>query len=150
MARLKAAVLVAAVLVAACTARYQPMGPATETPRLTDAAVLAADGYRLPLRRWRPEGEPPRAVVVALHGFNDYSQSFSDAAEAWAEDGILTYAYDQRGFGESDRPGIWAGGDTLAQDLATTARLVRAPSPGTALSGGREHGRGGRTDRVGG
>ena len=133
MAGPKAAVLAAMVFLAACTARYQPMGPATEMPRLTDTAVLAADGYRLPLRQWRPEAESLRAVVVALHGFNDYSQSFSEAAEVWAEDGILTYAYDQRGFGESVRPGIWAGSDTLAQDLTTTARLVRARHPRVPL-----------------
>ena len=131
MVQLKAAatLLAGALLLAACTARYQPMGPATETPRLADDAIIAADGYRLPLRAWWPEEVPPHAVVIALHGFNDYSRSFDDAAASWAEDGILTYAYDQRGFGESARPGIWAGSDTLAQDLATVARLVRVRHP---------------------
>jgi alpha-beta hydrolase superfamily lysophospholipase len=137
MTRLQAPVLwllAAALLTAGCTARYQPMGPPVEAPRLTETAIIAADGYRLPLHVWQPSGDAePRAVMLALHGFNDYSNAFTEAAEEWAAEGIVTYAYDQRGFGAAARPGIWPGADTLVQDLAAAARLVGARHPGLPL-----------------
>ena len=36
-----------------------------------------ADGAALPLRRWKPalKFKAPKAVIIALHGFNDYSKA---------------------------------------------------------------------------
>src|SRR5215469_3729123 len=67
-------------------------------PHFTDTGFTAADGQVLPLRKWLPKGEV-KAVLLALHGFNDYSNAFEASGEAWAKQGIATYAYDQRGFG---------------------------------------------------
>jgi len=39
-------------------------------PRFTDTSFIAADGQILPLRKWLPQGEA-KAVILALHGFND-------------------------------------------------------------------------------
>lgn len=132
-------ILVLACLLAGCAASYQPMGPALGPPRLAAGpddpggpAIIAADGYRLPLRRWLPEGEP-QAVVLALHGFDDYSAAFDGVGPFFAARGIATYAYDQRGFGATEHPGIWAGTATLVQDLETAARLVRRQHPGVPL-----------------
>jgi alpha-beta hydrolase superfamily lysophospholipase len=55
------------------------------------------------------------------------------AARLWAERGIATYAYDQRGFGEAARPGIWPGGATLVADATTAIALLRARHPGLPL-----------------
>src|SRR3546814_4230142 len=46
-----------------------------------------------------PRVENARAVILGLNGFNDYSNAFSEPAAYWATQGIITYAYDQRGFG---------------------------------------------------
>ena len=125
-------------MLSACGGVYQPMGPAVRPPALengpsgVDLAIVAADGYRLPLRRWLPEG-PPRATVVAVHGFNDYSNAFADVGPMWAERGIATYAFDQRGFGATERPGIWAGSETMIADLAIAVRLVRQNHPGAPV-----------------
>jgi len=45
------------------------------TPRLeTDSAVMImADGYALPYVIFPANGTSSRAIVLALHGFNDYS-----------------------------------------------------------------------------
>lgn len=124
----------AAVMLAACTARYQPMGAADTTPALTDQAITAADGYRLPIRAWMPGGPAkPTAVILALHGYNDYSNAFDRAAHRLAQAGIATYAYDQRGFGSTRDPGVWAGADTLVDDARTAASLIRARHPGVPL-----------------
>ena len=130
--------MLAALVLSACGGVYQPMGPALRPPALendrnsADLAIVTADGYRLPLRRWLPEG-PPRAALVAVHGFNDYSNAFAGAGPVWAERGIATYAFDQRGFGATERPGIWAGSETLVADLAVAVRLVRENHPGAPV-----------------
>jgi len=72
-------------------------------------------------------------VILALHGFNDYSNAFTGPAEAWAKDGIATYAYDQRGFGEAPLRGRWPGERQLTDDVATASRLLHARHPGVPL-----------------
>jgi acylglycerol lipase len=108
-----------------------PAGPSA-APELADYWLMAADGKRLPLRVWLPEGKP-RAVILALHGFNDYSRAFAGPAESWRKDGIATYAYDQRGFGEAPLRGRWAGTRALDEDLAEASRLLRQRYPGVPL-----------------
>ena len=109
-----------------------PPGGPPVAPRLADKVLIADDGTRLPLRVWLPKGKP-KAVILALHGFNDYSNAFTGPAEALAKDGIATYAYDQRGFGEAPLRGRWPGQRQLTDDLATASRLVRAQHPDVPL-----------------
>jgi alpha-beta hydrolase superfamily lysophospholipase len=103
-------------------------GTASPAQLLADR-IVAADGAELPLRTWLPEGAP-RAAIVALHGFNDYSNAFDFAGGEFARDGYAVYAYDQRGFGRTVGRGYWAGSRRLAEDAAVTVRLVREANPG--------------------
>ena len=120
--------------VTGCATAMQPMGPPRQTPALIDGFAIAADGYFLPMRVWRPEGAAPvKAVIVALHGFNDYSNAFATVGPVFASAGLITYAYDQRGFGATLKRGIWAGGPTMVADLVTVVGLVRARHPGVPL-----------------
>ena len=122
------------LLAAACAPRLQPAGPEEGPPRLAvypsgRGSFVTADGTRLPLRVWRPSGEArqaPRAVILALHGFNDYSNAFEIPGAALAGHGILTYAYDQRGFGQAPHAGLWPGIETLAADARDALRLIAA------------------------
>ena len=100
--------------------------------RIVADRFVAADGEDLPLRSWLPPGEP-RAVILALHGFNDYSNAFDIPAALWVERGIATYAYDQRGFGASRSRALWAGTSQLAADAASASRALRALHPGRPL-----------------
>ena len=113
----------------ACVPRLQLPGPGTIAPHVTGDVIVASDGANLPLRTWAPDG-PPKMVVLALHGFNDYSNAFEDAGEIWAKHGVITYAYDQRGFGGAPNRGYWAGIEAYADDLRTAARLLRQKHPG--------------------
>jgi alpha-beta hydrolase superfamily lysophospholipase len=106
----------------------EPQAP----PRLAEKRLVAADGVELPLRVFLPEGKL-RAALVALHGMNDYSNSFTVPARQWAKEGIATYAYDQRGFGEAPERGRWAGTWQLDADAATAVALVRARHPGVPV-----------------
>lgn len=129
--RLHAAPFILLVLLCvACAPRLQPPGDDILAPRLLagDAGWQAGDGRELPLRRWVPP--QPKAVVLALHGFNDYSNAFTEAAEWWSGQGIATYAPDQRGFGMAPHRGLWPGRDRLADDLAELSRLLRQRHPG--------------------
>jgi alpha-beta hydrolase superfamily lysophospholipase len=91
-----------------------------------------ADGYRLPLAVHKPPGEP-QAILLALHGFNDYRNAFSEPGGYFAQRGILTVAYDQRGFGETAQRGIWPGRGLLQQDAGSLAELLCKQYPGTPL-----------------
>jgi alpha-beta hydrolase superfamily lysophospholipase len=124
-----AAAVGVAVILGACAPRLQPLEPEVTAPAILDDRLAMADGVELPLRRWLPRG-PPKAVILALHGFNDYSNAFDAPAKTWAEAGIATYAYDQRGFGATPYRGLWAGEERMMGDLAAAARLVRERHPG--------------------
>jgi len=113
-------------------ASIQPVAMRLPRPVLTEAALTTTDAETLPLRSWLPEGEP-RAVIVALHGFNDYANAFDAPAKQWAKQGIATYAYDQRGFGGAPGRGLWPGSAALATDAVTAATLLRAKYPRTPI-----------------
>lgn len=124
------------LLLAACAPTVQqPLTPppAFAGPAIEADAFLVQDGARLPMLRWLPQGEP-WAVVVALHGMNDHKASFHLAGPHWAERGIATYAYDQRGFGGAPGRGVWAGEGLMAEDLRTVVALVRARHPGAVIA----------------
>ena len=128
----KIAIAAILLLLAACTPRLEPAGPAVQAPQLQNDRIIQADGAALPLRIWLPKGTP-RAVIVALHGMNDYSRAFENPGTYWAARGIATYAYDQRGFGKAPNRGLWAGQDTMTVDLAAAVALIRARHPGVSL-----------------
>lgn len=120
------------LLLSACAAATHPAGPDIQAPALEADAIVAADGARLPLRSWLPKAEP-RAVVVAIHGMNDYSNAFLGPGKALAAKGIAVYAYDQRGFGAGPHPGWWSSTAAMAADLRAAARLLAARHPGVPL-----------------
>ena len=119
----------AAEEVAASFGAATHLAPSASPARFTDSAFVAADGVSLPLRKWLPRGEV-KTVILALHGFNDYSNAFTMPGPLWAEHGIATYAYDQRGFGGAPMRASWAGSARLAGDAVTATRLLRAMYPG--------------------
>lgn len=132
-------------LAGACAPRLAPPGPgldptlvsAPAEARLNETRFVTDDGLELPVRAWLPEavrdGGKPRAVILALHGFNDYSKAFEAAGEFWAGQGIATYAYDQRGFGAAPNRGYWAGAPAMIADLRAAVGLLRAEYPGVPL-----------------
>ncbi|HEY8571832.1 alpha/beta fold hydrolase [Phenylobacterium sp.] len=126
------ALLLCALLLAGCGHMQvqQPGQPPAgfPGPRLAADHVVSFDGARLGLSKWEAQGEP-WAVIVALHGMNDYANAFHLAAPTWASQGVTTYAYDQRGFGRSPGRGIWAGDELLMEDLRTVTALVHKQHP---------------------
>jgi alpha-beta hydrolase superfamily lysophospholipase len=141
-------VLVLLVL-AACAPRLAQEGSIMERPAIAPAApsvvmapdtaahgtgdrYITRDGLALGLMHWDATSADavPKAIVVALHGMNDYSNAFAMPAPWWAARGITLYAYDQRGFGRSPQTGIWPGAELMCRDLADFVDVVRARHPG--------------------
>jgi alpha-beta hydrolase superfamily lysophospholipase len=91
--------------------------------RLNPDSIVMSDSYVLPMKTWQSTDEPA-AVVLALHGFNDYGNAFDAAAQTFAANSITTYAIDQRGFGTTGQRGIWAGHSIMQSDLVAATRLL--------------------------
>jgi acylglycerol lipase len=135
--RARAIVVALGLILAACAPTLQRAGkPPTgfEGPRLEPNAFVSFDGARLGLTEWDAEGGQPWAVIVGVHGMNDYANAFHLAAADWAKRGITTLAYDQRGFGRSPQRGIWAAERVSTEDLRTLVALARARYPGAIIA----------------
>lgn len=124
---------VMALALQACRApQEQLLIPAMQQPVIAAEGFVASDGVTLPLKRWLPTTKP-HAAIVALHGFNDYSNAFDIPGRYLSQQkGIAVYAYDQRGFGANPEPGIW-GGRNLQRDLKDFLKALQAKHPHTPL-----------------
>ena len=121
------------LVLAACSPRLQEIGPPVDRPAFTEKSFHTADGVDLPLKVWRPWDKPVDGVIVALHGFNDYSRAFDAPGKGLARRGFVLYAFDQRGFGRSPQRGIWAGSDQMIADLVAATKLAREAYPDKPL-----------------
>jgi alpha-beta hydrolase superfamily lysophospholipase len=125
--------LLGMLLAAACSPVEIPAGPAVATPSLQASQIVASDGAHLPLHVWPAKDGKPRAVILGLHGFGDYSNAFEEPGKRWAEAGITTYAYDQRGFGDAPNRGRWPATEAMVDDARTALKLIAARHPGVPL-----------------
>ena len=120
----------------ACSARLPPYGtPGTPLALhpVPDEVFTLPDGTRLPARVWLPAGQPPTAVILALHGFNDSRDQWALPGPVFAKAGIAVYAPDQRGFGDTAARETWPGTDALVNDADAMARDLRRRYPATPL-----------------
>ena len=128
-------------LLAACSVS----APQALTPVLPDKIVHSPPVPSTPTRFDLPTGQSlagrfwvspySQHIVLAVHGFNDYSKAFEPLAQHLvAELQATVYAYDQRGFGANPQPGIWPGTDTLLADLRHIAAQLRERHPGLPLT----------------
>lgn len=97
-----------------------------------DIATMDKDVMNNPWHHWRTEG-PAKAVILALHGFNDYSNAFEFFAAYANQRDIAVHAYDQRGFGANEDAGRWPGTDRMVADLHRAAEELRQTYPDTPL-----------------
>ena len=86
-----------------------------------------------PELRFLPQG-PPKAVVLALHGFNDRKAAFAAFGPFLAANGVALVAYDQQGFGANQNRGRWPGDDVLIDEAAKTVRALAAQYPGVPVT----------------
>ena len=131
-------VLLAALMLAGCTplmvqrAGQPPLG--WEGPHIERDAFVSFDGARLGLTTWTATTPEPWAVIIGVHGMNDYANAFHLAAPWWATQGVTTLAYDQRGFGRSPDRGVWGGDQLMDEDLRTVVALAKARYPSAIIA----------------
>ena len=128
LARLKTVVSAFFLITLSACVSFPGAPPAEFTPRFEEDGFHSIDGAVLGLQSWRADN--PRAIVVALHGMNDYSHMYDDPAQFWAEKGVTTYAIDQRGFGRSPEFGHWVGEETMIADVRAAVAAARRMHPG--------------------
>ncbi len=115
-----------------CSPHYVLPGPPRQAPRLEANLFIASDGARLPFRSWQIE-KSPQAIILALHGFNDYGPFIAKPALYFNQRGIGVYAYDQRGFGAGPHPGFWSSTEGMGRDLTELSHLLSQKHPNTPL-----------------
>ena len=111
---------------------YGVTGEALAAHPTADSSFTMPDGAVLPARVWLP-AEPPNAVILALHGFNDSRNQWALDAAAFTGTGIALYAPDQRGFGDTTSRGSWPGVPALVNDADSMVRTLIARYPGTPV-----------------
>ncbi len=131
---LLALVLLLAQLVISGCANPQFQAPSGQqiSPKLERDYILVDDTYKLPYRVVFPDVKM-KGLVVALHGFNDYSQAFEGFCAALLAQDYACLAYDQRGFGESAHTGLWPAEGRLQSDLAVVVELMSQAYPSVPL-----------------
>ena len=128
------------MLLAACVPTVQRAANPADTfsgPRfdVANSHFVSFDGAELGLSAWLPpQGQEPWAVVIALHGMNDYAGAFYLAGPWFAERGVAFYAYDARGFGRSPNRGVWAGEQLMTEDVRTAVRVARQIYPNAKIA----------------
>lgn len=125
---LKKSALLLLCILTACTPMIHSPGLKNSTAHLTDNLYSTEDGASLPLRQWLPKTEA-KAVLIALHGFNDYSNFFDTPGTYFSVQGIACFAYDQRGFGAAPKRGSWAGISAYTDDLRGLVHLIKQRYP---------------------
>jgi alpha-beta hydrolase superfamily lysophospholipase len=130
----------ALMLIAACVPTVQRAHSPLDTfagPRfdVVSQRFVSFDGAQLGLTAWLPPEEAPvDAVIIGLHGMNDYANTFYLAGPWFAERGIAFYAYDARGFGRSPNRGVWGGERLMTEDLRTAVAVARRAHPGAPVT----------------
>ena len=122
-------------LLTACSPKFAtlPGSPvSSSSPHITEHIFVSFDNTELPLRMWLPADEID-GVIIAVHGFNDYSNFIKDSVSFFNKRKLAIYAYDQRGFGRSATRGRWSGWQAMTDDLATFIAVIKQVYPDTPV-----------------
>lgn len=125
--------LISILLLASCAVRDTAPQAKPGFPIVTNGFFTLASGARLPYRDWRPAGRP-RAVVLALHGFDDSRDAWVTLGPVLARHGILLIAPDQRGFGAAPGRGSWPGTAALLRDARRMVAQLHRRYPQTPIT----------------
>lgn len=123
------------VMLTACTTQEAPPpAPPTRHPDLArlvpaDQTVTIAGVGAVPLRIW-PARSAERAVILALHGFNDSRDAWERPAPALNAAGMTIIAPDLPGFGQTVQRGGWVGTDALLRTASTLVITIGREHPG--------------------
>jgi alpha-beta hydrolase superfamily lysophospholipase len=97
----------------------------------------AADGQQIAAYRWDPDGEPA-GIVQITHGMGEHAQRYEEFARELNRHGLVVYAQDHRGHGQSADPDALgdlgsASWPSLVADIGELTAVARADHPGLPL-----------------
>ncbi|MDD5285913.1 MAG: lysophospholipase [Desulfuromonadaceae bacterium] len=130
---ISAGIAIALLVISACSPLVNHPGKQISEPKIENGHFVAGDGSMLPVRIWLPKDGPIKAAIVALHGFNDYSNFFASPGKFLSRRGIACYAYDQRGFGAAPGRGVWSGTEAYTSDLSSFVKEIHKRHQGIPL-----------------
>lgn len=93
-----------------------------------DSVIIDSSGQRLHFSHWGFENNP-NSIILALHGMNDYANSFNLMGSYLAQHNIATIAYDARHFGRNENRGDWAGALNMAEDFIAIINALKIKFP---------------------
>ena len=84
--------------------------------------------YDFNLVNWEAE-ENSNIIVLAIHGYNDYSNAFKEPAKIFSKHGISTYSFDLRGFGTNSSLGDWFELEIHCHDIKKIILDLKSKNP---------------------
>ncbi|KAF2769932.1 alpha/beta-hydrolase [Teratosphaeria nubilosa] len=66
-----------------------------------ESTFITPDKHSLYTKTWRPTSQPLKARLIFIHGFSDHINFQGPLFPILAQNGIVTYSFDQRGWGRS-------------------------------------------------
>ena len=86
-------------------------------------------GTRVFLRIWTPD-QPPRAVLVLVHGLAEHAGRYRHVVETFLQDGYVIFGHDHRGFGKSEgKRGHWERFEDVLRDMKLVVDRAKAMYP---------------------
>jgi alpha-beta hydrolase superfamily lysophospholipase len=102
----------------------------TQLRAATEERVETTGGLTLFVRSWRPDANA-RGLVVIVPGFNSHSGYYGWVAEQLVAAGLVVYAVDLRGRGQSDGERFYVEKFTdYVDDTSAVVRLAKSREPG--------------------
>lgn len=102
------------------------------TPIIKDKVFISSDGYKHYVERWKSNGAS-EIILIGIHGYSDYSNSFKVPAKFLNKFGIDFYAFDLRGFGRDPNRGVWFDEEMHLNDVYEFLSLVKSENPDKKL-----------------
>lgn len=105
----------------------------TVYPGAEPGVLKTDDGLTLYSQWWKPTGEEPRAVVILLHGTAAHVGAYTPWAEYLTRQGYAMFAFDMRGWGQSQgfgRRAFVRSHDDYVDDLKLAFAEVERVYPG--------------------
>lgn len=103
------------------------------SPSSEHAPLVTNDALRLHTRSWAPSSSP-RAVVGLVHGYAEHSGRYDHVAQTFTDQDAIVYAYDQRGYGQSEGQRAYvASFEHYLDDLARFLDFVGKQNPDLPL-----------------
>ena len=86
------------------------------------------ENYDFNLVNWQTD-KNSNIIILAIHGYNDYSKAFKAPAEIFSKHGIATYSFDLRGFGTNRSLGDWFELEIHCHDIKKIILDLKSKNP---------------------